>query len=87
MENQNHKFQEQKVLETELASLKKGAKVYKQQQNSNVFFQTKAEEVMKECKNTMEGLIKEYKSLEKPECENDTENDDADTEPIPEAGS
>ncbi|XP_048754321.1 ASNSD1 upstream open reading frame protein-like [Ostrea edulis] len=69
MENRNLKFQEQKILETELTSLKKGARVYQQQQNSNVFFLSKREDILKESKQTLENLCKEYKSLEKSEEE------------------
>lgn len=37
-EDKTQRYQELKVLEGELASLKKGAHIYKQQRNSNVFF-------------------------------------------------
>lgn len=57
--------QQQKILESELVSLKKEARVYQQQQNSNVFFQSKKEDILRECQETLKSLCKEYSSLEK----------------------
>lgn len=68
--------QQQKILESELVSLKKEARVYQQQQNSklNVFFQSKKEDILKECQETLKSLCKEYSSLEKTETEETTED-------------
>ncbi|KAK3590586.1 hypothetical protein CHS0354_021860 [Potamilus streckersoni] len=55
---------EQKVLENELKNLRKGASVYKKQQNSNVFFKANREKVFHEAKKNLEDLITEYKQLE-----------------------
>ena len=43
-------IQELKVLEGELSSLKTGAKVYKLQPNSNIFFRTKRDTIAAETK-------------------------------------
>lgn len=66
--------QQQKILESELVSLKKEARVYQQQQNSNVFFQSKKEDILRECQETLKSLCKEYSSLEKTETEETTED-------------
>ncbi|WAQ93940.1 ASURF-like protein [Mya arenaria] len=69
MVNWNIKVHEQKVLEQELKSIRKGADVYKQQRNSQIFFKTTKEKMMAECKHTMDDLIAEYKAAEEPKMD------------------
>ncbi|OWF40892.1 hypothetical protein KP79_PYT19617 [Mizuhopecten yessoensis] len=70
MEVDNRKVQLQQqikgkqVLHGELSTLKKEAKVYKQQQNSNVFFLDNKDNVFSECKRTLDSLVQEYKEME-----------------------
>ncbi|XP_033762535.1 ASNSD1 upstream open reading frame protein-like [Pecten maximus] len=59
-----HQIKEKEVLQSELSTLKKEAKVYKQQQNSNVFFLANKDNVFSECKRTLDNLAKEYKDME-----------------------
>ncbi|XP_052048255.1 ASNSD1 upstream open reading frame protein isoform X1 [Apodemus sylvaticus] len=61
------KIKEQKVLVDELSNLKKNRKVYKQQQNSNIFFLEDRTKMFSESKNTLDELRKEYQALEKSE--------------------
>lgn len=58
------KIKEQKILVDELSNLKKNRKVYKQQQNSNVFFLADRTKMFSESKNTLDELRKEYQALE-----------------------
>ena len=50
-------IQELKVLEGELRSLKTGAKVYKLQPNSNIFFRTKRDTIAAETKIRLNKLV------------------------------
>ncbi|KAL4219153.1 hypothetical protein ACF0H5_021735 [Mactra antiquata] len=59
-----HVFQEQRVLFEELKSLPRGAHVYKQQQNSQIFFRANKDKVFEECKKTLDNLVEEYKQCE-----------------------
>ncbi|XP_055472586.1 ASNSD1 upstream open reading frame protein [Psammomys obesus] len=61
------KIKEQKVVVDELSNLKKTRKVYKQQQNSNIFFLADRTKMLSESKNTLDELRKEYQALENPE--------------------
>ncbi|XP_046365523.2 ASNSD1 upstream open reading frame protein-like [Haliotis rufescens] len=61
----NSKITEQKVLQDELKSIRKGARVYKQQQNSSIFFLSSADREMAQSKKTMDSLGKEYKDMER----------------------
>ncbi|KAH3720896.1 ASNSD1 upstream open reading frame protein-like [Dreissena polymorpha] len=62
--NFSKQIKEQQVLEQELKSQPKGASVYKQQPNSQIFFKTSHEKMMVECKRNLDSLIKEYKAAE-----------------------
>ncbi|XP_025098260.1 ASNSD1 upstream open reading frame protein-like isoform X1 [Pomacea canaliculata] len=57
-------IQEQKVLQSELGTLKKNAKVYRQQQNSNILFLSSLDKEMSRAKNTLDHLQKEYQEME-----------------------
>ena len=52
------------MLENELRTLKPGARVYKQQPNSHVFFKDDSGALLKEAKSTLDSLVKEYKDIE-----------------------
>ncbi|XP_030845940.1 ASNSD1 upstream open reading frame protein-like [Strongylocentrotus purpuratus] len=60
----NRQISELRVLQSELSSLKKNAKVYKQQQNSQVFFLTDKAHCQSQCKNQIETLEKMKKKKE-----------------------
>ncbi|CAH1237937.1 ASNSD1 upstream open reading frame protein-like [Branchiostoma floridae] len=55
---------EQTVLEIELRTVKQDKRVYKQQQNSNVFFREDKTKLLSECKKTMDELRKEYQEIQ-----------------------
>ncbi|XP_077010529.1 ASDURF protein [Tamandua tetradactyla] len=61
------KIKEQKVIVDELSNLKKNRKVYKQQQNSNIFFLVDRTEMLSESKNILDELKKEYQEIENSE--------------------
>ncbi|XP_051009733.1 ASNSD1 upstream open reading frame protein [Acomys russatus] len=63
----NNKIKEQKIIVDELSNLKKNRKVYKQQQNSNIFFLADRTKMFSESKNTLDELRKEYHALENSE--------------------
>ncbi|XP_046577185.1 ASNSD1 upstream open reading frame protein-like isoform X2 [Haliotis rubra] len=48
------KITEQKVLQDEMKSIRKGARVYRQQQNSNILFLSTVDREMAQSKKTME---------------------------------
>ena len=50
-------IQELNVLEGELGSLKTGAKIYKQQPNSNIFFRTNRDTIAAETKRRLNKLV------------------------------
>nr|XP_054767299.1 ASNSD1 upstream open reading frame protein-like isoform X1 [Lytechinus pictus] len=54
----NRQISELQVLQSELSSLKKNAKVYTQQQNSNVFFLSDKAHCQSRCKSQIETLEK-----------------------------
>ncbi|XP_023384682.1 ASNSD1 upstream open reading frame protein [Pteropus alecto] len=58
------KIKEQKVVVDELSNLKKNRKVYRQQQNSNIFFLADRTEMLSESKNLLDELKKEYQEIE-----------------------
>ncbi|MEJ1271134.1 asparagine synthetase domain containing 1 [Cricetulus griseus] len=60
----NSKIKEQKILVDELSNLKKNRKVYKQQQNSSVFFLADGTEMFSKSKKTLDELRKQYQALE-----------------------
>ncbi|XP_063965080.1 ASNSD1 upstream open reading frame protein-like isoform X1 [Lytechinus pictus] len=53
-----YQISELQVLQSELSSLKKNAKVYTQQQNSNVFFLSDKAHCQSRCKSQIETLEK-----------------------------
>ncbi|CAH6791600.1 Gm50478 [Phodopus roborovskii] len=61
------KIKEQKILVDELSNLKKNRKVYRQQQNSNIFFLADRTKMFSESKNALDKLRKEYQALENSE--------------------
>ncbi|XP_050015279.1 ASNSD1 upstream open reading frame protein [Alexandromys fortis] len=61
------KIKEQKIIVDELSNLKKNRKVYRQQQNSNIFFLDDRADMLSESINTLDELIKEYQALENSE--------------------
>lgn len=61
------KIKEQKVIVDELSNLKKNRKVYKQQQNSNIFFLEERTKMLSESKNKLDELRKDYQELENSE--------------------
>ncbi|XP_034353187.1 ASDURF protein [Arvicanthis niloticus] len=61
------KIKEQKIIVDELSNLKKNRKVYKQQQNSNIFFLEDRTKMFSESKKTLDELKKEYQALENSE--------------------
>ena len=61
------KIKEQKVVVDELSNLKKNRKVYRQQQNSNIFFLVDWSEMLFESKNIFNELRKEYQEIENSE--------------------
>lgn len=67
--SQAHRGQikEQKVVVDELSNLKKNRKVYRQQQNSNIFFLADRTELLSESKNILDELKKEYQEIENSE--------------------
>lgn len=66
-EDLNCKIKEQKVVVDELSNLKKNRKVYRQQQNSNIFFLADRTEMLSESKNILDELKKEYQEIENSE--------------------
>ncbi|XP_060086020.1 ASNSD1 upstream open reading frame protein-like [Ylistrum balloti] len=71
-----HQIREKEVLNSELSTLKKNAKVYKQQQNSNVFFLANRDTVFSECKRTLDSLVQEYKEMESAAPSEDQEEEE-----------
>uniref|UniRef100_A0A8I6GL92 Uncharacterized protein n=1 Tax=Rattus norvegicus TaxID=10116 RepID=A0A8I6GL92_RAT len=61
------KITEQKIIVDELSNLKKNRKVYKQQQNSHIFFLEDRIKMFSESKNTLDKLRKDYQALENSE--------------------
>ncbi|XP_030893024.1 ASNSD1 upstream open reading frame protein [Leptonychotes weddellii] len=61
------KIKEQKIVVDELSNLKKNRKVYRQQQNSNIFFLADRTEMLSESKNILDELKKEYQEIENSE--------------------
>ncbi|XP_024419553.2 ASNSD1 upstream open reading frame protein [Desmodus rotundus] len=66
-EDLSTKIKEQKVVVDELSNLKKNRKVYRQQQNSNIFFLADRTEMLSESKNILDELKKEYQEIENSE--------------------
>ena len=64
-ENLAKRINEAKVLEGELAHMKNGASVYKQQQNSGIFFRQERADMWSTAKKDLQDLIEEYKEIEK----------------------
>lgn len=62
-----NKIKEQKVVVDELSNLKKNRRVYRQQQNSNIFFLADRTEMLSESKNILDELKKEYQEIENSE--------------------
>ncbi|KAM4626117.1 ASDURF protein [Discoglossus pictus] len=58
------KFAEQKVVVDELSNLKKDRKVYKQQQNSNIFFLADRAQTLSECKKKLDDMTNIHQELE-----------------------
>ncbi|XP_070565737.1 ASNSD1 upstream open reading frame protein-like [Ptychodera flava] len=58
-------IREHEILEGELASMKKGKRVYKQQPNSSIFFKDDFSKTLQECQKTLQSLREEYKQLNK----------------------
>ncbi|KAM4868648.1 ASDURF protein [Urocitellus parryii] len=66
-EELSNKIKEQKIVVDELSNLKKNRKVYRQQQNSNIFFLADRTEMLSENKNILDELKKEYQDIENSE--------------------
>ncbi|XP_047629010.1 ASNSD1 upstream open reading frame protein [Phacochoerus africanus] len=66
-EDLSRKIKEQKIIVDELSNLKKNRKVYRQQQNSNIFFLADRTEMLSESKNILDELRKEYQETENSE--------------------
>ncbi|KAM5156264.1 ASDURF protein [Callospermophilus lateralis] len=66
-EELSNKIKEQKIVVDELSNLKKNRKVYRQQQNSNIFFLSDRTEMLSENKNILDELKKEYQDIENSE--------------------
>ncbi|XP_037018888.2 ASNSD1 upstream open reading frame protein [Artibeus jamaicensis] len=66
-EDLSSKIKEQKIVVDELSNLKKNRKVYRQQQNSNIFFLADRTEMLSESKNILDELKKEYQEIENSE--------------------
>ncbi|XP_062944616.1 ASNSD1 upstream open reading frame protein [Cynocephalus volans] len=66
-ESLSSKIKEQKIVVDELSNLKKNRKVYRQQQNSNIFFLADRTEMLSESKNILDELKKEYQEIENSE--------------------
>ncbi|XP_061059172.1 ASNSD1 upstream open reading frame protein [Eubalaena glacialis] len=66
-EDLSNKIKEQKIVVDELSNLKKNRKVYRQQQNSDIFFLADRTEMLSESKNTLDELRKEYQEIENSE--------------------
>ncbi|XP_042637695.1 ASNSD1 upstream open reading frame protein [Orycteropus afer afer] len=66
-EDLSSKIKEQKIVVDELSNLKKNRKVYKQQQNSNIFFLADRTQMLSESKNILDELKKEYQEIENSE--------------------
>uniref|UniRef100_A0A8C3WF09 ASNSD1 upstream open reading frame n=1 Tax=Catagonus wagneri TaxID=51154 RepID=A0A8C3WF09_9CETA len=66
-EDLSRKIKEQKIVVDELSNLKKNRKVYRQQQNSNIFFLADRTEMLSESKNILDELRKEYQEAENSE--------------------
>nr|XP_016853505.1 PREDICTED: asparagine synthetase domain-containing protein 1 isoform X2 [Anolis carolinensis] len=66
-EELSRKIKEQKVIVDELSNLKKNRKVYRQQQNSNIFFLADRTQTLSECKNTLDELKKAHQEMENSE--------------------
>ncbi|XP_058405390.1 ASNSD1 upstream open reading frame protein [Diceros bicornis minor] len=66
-EDLSNKIKEQKIVVDELSNLKKNRKVYRQQQNSNIFFLADRTEMLSESKNILDELKKEYQEIENSE--------------------
>lgn len=66
-EDLHSKIKEQKIVVDELSNLKKNRRVYKQQQNSNIFFLADRAELLSESKNVLDELKKEYQEIENSE--------------------
>ncbi|XP_029788818.1 ASNSD1 upstream open reading frame protein isoform X1 [Suricata suricatta] len=66
-EELSSKIKEQKIVVDELSNLKKNRKVYRQQQNSNIFFLADRTEMLSESKNILDELKKEYQEIENSE--------------------
>ncbi|XP_045416316.1 ASNSD1 upstream open reading frame protein [Lemur catta] len=66
-EDLSNKIKEQKIVVDELSNLKKNRKVYKQQQNSNIFFLADRTEMLSQSKNTLDELKKEFQEIENSE--------------------
>ncbi|CAD7685940.1 unnamed protein product [Nyctereutes procyonoides] len=62
-----NRIKEQKIVVDELSNLKKNRKVYRQQQNSNIFFLADRTEMLSESKNILDELKKEYQEIENSE--------------------
>ncbi|EPQ07819.1 hypothetical protein D623_10008797 [Myotis brandtii] len=60
-------IKEQKIVVDELSNLKKNRTVYRQQQNSNIFFLADRTELLSESKNILDELKKEYQEIENSE--------------------
>ncbi|XP_069851732.1 ASNSD1 upstream open reading frame protein [Dipodomys merriami] len=63
-EDLSSRIKEQKIVVDELSNLKKNRKVYRQQQNSNIFFLADRTEMLSERKNILDELKKEYQEIE-----------------------
>ncbi|XP_058911260.1 ASNSD1 upstream open reading frame protein [Kogia breviceps] len=66
-EDLSSKIKEQKIVVDELSNLKKNRKVYRQQQNSDIFFLADRTEMLSESKNILDELRKEYQEIENSE--------------------
>ena len=58
------RMRELQVQQEEFKTLKKDAKVYKQQPNSNILFREQIPDVWSKAKKELDDLMKEYKTYE-----------------------
>uniref|UniRef100_A0A803TGE7 Uncharacterized protein n=1 Tax=Anolis carolinensis TaxID=28377 RepID=A0A803TGE7_ANOCA len=68
-EELSRKIKEQKVIVDELSNLKKNRKVYRQQQNSNIFFLADRTQTLSECKSILLEFIDKPRNSESAKSE------------------
>uniref|UniRef100_A0A0B6ZN84 Uncharacterized protein n=1 Tax=Arion vulgaris TaxID=1028688 RepID=A0A0B6ZN84_9EUPU len=64
----------QKVIQSELLQLKNTSKVYRKQQNSDIFFLSTVDKEMQTSKHTLDNLLTELKALDQSDKISNNEN-------------